>query len=242
MNDLDDMDDWTKLSAFHDNELPPELHAEVAARLRDEPQLRAMLDEISGMSSQLASMRPVLTTQDDVVVPMRRRWLRKPLAFAAAFAAAAVFAGALFINQTPPDDMVWHKNFLKQDYTIGAGDRTTDVAATGFVRLPDLGAAGLTLVDMRPRPQGGEAYHFAGQNSCRLTVIVGPQIDIAADEGSTIRRWRAGDLDYVAMASRMDGNRFESITDYLEKLTAHRATEQDVMAMRAANTSAARCV
>lgn len=243
-----DIDDWTTLSAYHDGELPAQAAADIAARLQHEPQLRAMLIEIETLSAGLKRLRPALSGPGDTVVPLRQArnpvLYRRPLAIAASVAVAAVMAGYLVMASIGPgrDVAAWHAEFLTQGYDVTAAGDTVEVSATAFAQMPDLSAAGLALVDMRDGRGGVEAYHFAGQNACRLTVLVGPDLDLGAGtEDLMSRQWRAGKLGYVAVAARMDGARFATIVRYLENLTRQASTGGDVLAMRAANDAAARC-
>jgi anti-sigma factor RsiW len=238
------MDDWSKLSAYHDGELSDELRADVTARLRQDPEFRAMLVQIEALSSRLKSLRPATAALFDTGVPLRGTMLRSPLALITATTVAVVVSGAVFLGLTGQGQSAasWHREFLTRNYAASAPDASIRVTAQGFSQLPDLSPAGLTLVAMRSGRDGVEAYHFAGQNSCRLTVLVGADIKPGETVGDLmLRTWKAGSLNYAAVAAKMDEDRFEVIVQYLEHLTQQDSSTKDILAMRTANEAAVRC-
>ncbi|MFD2740047.1 anti-sigma factor family protein [Sulfitobacter aestuarii] len=245
MNDST-MDDWTRLSAFHDGELDPQATREMQARLDREPALRATLIEIAEISAQLRHLRPAPAPEAKLAPRRLAHRMRRGLALAASLALAGfVTVHLLGDPEAPPRDaLAWHAEFASRAQPVSAHAALIAAAQESFGTLPDLTAAGLTLTDMAASSDAGGAYHFAGERGCQLTVLVGTDARLGVPtENVLVRQWHAGGLSYVAVAAGMDAERFASVGAYLETLTRQSGTlGTSVLAMRAATETATRCI
>jgi len=145
----------------------------------------------------------------------------------------------------------WHARLSQQSYDVGNPQDPSRVAAqlsVGFP-VPDLQGSRLFLVDSVVVEQAAEreefAFHYSGLSGCRLTLWVGHDVQdkTTANGVENLRRWSAGDNQFVIVATRMDRGRFLAIADFVEELTEEKAQllDEQLLAMQTAYEQSASC-
>ncbi|MAS13725.1 MAG: hypothetical protein CMH69_10505 [Nitratireductor sp.] len=246
MNNVTD-EDLIKVNAFHDGEMSED-RAAFARRLEAEPELKALLAEISEVSSSLKALKPQTATEPSARNDNRsagRRWGRWCIgsALAASVALAIVLAYPLTRPDTPaPEDpLAIHETFSAQAF-VSQEDVFQTVSDEQLEAFPDLSAANLTLVALRKMPHG-TAAHFAGREGCRLTVF---SSEIALSEPGSIPElqsaaWEVPNRRYRIVATGMDAGKFAAIAAYLMQATRKRAKPDTVVALKDATAQATSC-
>ena len=244
--------DWEQLSAYADGELDPAARAALEDRLAREPALADALEQLDGLKSSLAELRPapgrVAATP---VSPPARRWGR-------ILVPAALAAGlALFILPlTLPDDgewksaVAWHEDFAAREVAL---DSTTGILPASLnadmeAKAPDLTPSGLQLVAVETAGVGDKrhlAAHYRGLRGCRLTLHA---TDLGDDPAADVpghfmlHRWQTGGLRYTLLARGMDQARFEAIARFSEHRTRSQGGAGDLqLAMETTSAAAPPC-
>ena len=207
MTDPSDQD-WERLSAYLDGELPETERRAFARRMSREPELAAAAAELRAQSDSLRRIFPVARAE-------RPAWIR-PAAWSGAFAAALATATFFAMPHADPIDLgSLHATFLDQRFPGATQSPTKADFAQGGL-LPDLSPAGLTLVAVR-EVKGGVAGHYAGRNACRLTLL--SVADDAAEDIDAPDVWAVHGQLYAVRAAGMDADRLAAIETYLKALT-----------------------
>ncbi len=251
------------LSAYVDDELPPELRAELEARIAASTELQADLERLRELKRSLARLRP----ETAAGASTRRRSFGDagPRGRARRVAAIAAAAMALFLVLALRDDaaldahpaLSLHEGFSDQSYDVAdrldaapLGVRATGADPIGPEDAPDLAGSRLVLVaTVRERREDGlfSARHYRGANGCRLTFvsIVGGGATPALagmDRRMLSARWSAGAIEHFVFADGMDPGRFAAIVDFIRAgTTAYRDSPALEVAMARATASARPC-
>jgi hypothetical protein len=242
--------DWDLISAYSDGELPDAEMRVLEARLRQEPDLQAMLDEIRSVSGALAGMRPELAVPAPAPVASsprlataRRNW--KPLAAWASLAAAVVlfFGIGLFLKTPVQTALDLHESFLAKAYEPDASGAPQTANLGHHLKAPNMELANLFLVEFRELPDQRAVAHYTGRNKCRLTLLSGPEKpEVNASVDTQVQQWQADGRNYALLASGMDPNRFKAIAAYLKKATGSAASSKGMLAMKEKTESAPPCL
>jgi hypothetical protein len=240
--------DWDLISAYSDGELPEAEARALETRMSEEPELRAMLDEISSVSGALAGMRPKLAVSTPEVSSLqsaktRRNW--KPLAAWASLAAAVVlFFGVGFFLKTPVQTALdLHETFLAKAYEPDASGTPQTASLGHHLKAPNMELANLFLVEFRELPDQRAVAHYTGRNKCRLTLLSGPaKPEVNASGDTQVQQWQSDGRHYALLASGMNPNRFEAIAGYLKKATGSAASSEGMLAMKEKTESAPPCM
>ncbi|MEO3415032.1 hypothetical protein AAFO92_10275 [Roseovarius sp. CAU 1744] len=245
MNDLNDQD-WELINAYHDGELGAKDKRAMESRLAVEPALALALEELRGMSSSLAAMRPESRYGDSA--PGGRaandnwwpgRWVAGG-AISAVLAIAFVVGPSIFAKPTVLDI---HAEFAAQPVSSSDGDLRPVVAASSE-DVPDLSGANLTPVFVRALDDG-QVTHYAGRNGCRLSYFRGA---VGGDDPGRlsdhqVEAWTTADnLLHMIVATGMDQSKFDAIATYLKYTSRQKATETILAAVSDATTAAGPCV
>jgi anti-sigma factor RsiW len=231
------------LNAYVDGELDAASRARVAQAIAARPDLARRVAALSAMKDALARDLPEFNgnVRRGGASP-RRRWVRAAAAAVfALIAIVAVSAWAPWRADTAPQ--AW----VGQAWEISSAlfDGATEAPSAGHVlanlsilggnaHVPDLSSAQLTVaaVETVPSPLGGDALAvgYVGSRGCQLTLLA-----FAGEAGLSQRvanldatphlivGWRAGELNYVLMASGMADSRFRLIAQSVSQATIERA-------------------
>ncbi|MDA5095807.1 hypothetical protein O2N63_17080 [Aliiroseovarius sp. KMU-50] len=244
--------DWKLLNAYADGELTPEVEAQVAERLRGEPQLVAALEEIRETKSDLALLRPPVTSDHAHGRPPRTPRLALPLTLAAAFVAGAIFVSQ-FMSQdwrNAPSEL--HAKFSANSYVLPEEINlpVISTASSNTISAFDLSSSRLTLVDVQISRQARRetvAMHYRGRNGCRVTVVAmeasaKDPLPQSGEIKGLAETWSVEGLHFFLLASGMDTNRFQAIAAFA-KAESFRLTGRDRlrMAMRETTDQAKPC-
>ncbi|MCQ0970112.1 hypothetical protein MLD63_06690 [Paracoccus sp. TK19116] len=211
--------DWERLSAYLDGELPETERRAFARRMACEPELAAAAVELRAQSDSLRRIYPVARA-------VRPAWIR-PAAWSGALAAALAIATFFAIPDAAPTDLgSIHATFLEQRFPSATQSPTKADFAQGGL-LPDLSPVGLTLVAVR-EVKGGAAGHYAGRNACRLTLL--SVTDAAAEDINAPDVWAVHGQLYAVKAAGMDADRLAAIEAYLKAVKDPAKDRPDRMA------------
>jgi hypothetical protein len=251
--------DFETLNALADGELGETEAAAMQKRLRQEPDLKAAFDEINHVKRKLGAMGLGRAEEVAVAPPARIIPVSHPWAIAASVAAFAVVTAFLITqfsgsNTAPTGVLAWHDHLSQKEYVVteNQGPLFVSLGQSGDIPVPDLAPSKLYLVDTKvigTEPNRQRAVmHYRGLRGCRLTLWYGsasagyPIVPPAGNDG-TFKSWTVGGGQFALIATGMDTQRFASIADYLEILTALTADDGSLgrTAMVDAYEKAVRC-
>lgn len=207
------------VSAYHDGELGADEAARLCLRIAEEPDLRAVLEDIREMSTALRALRPETATARHG----RRQGAIRTAAIVASLSTGLLVGALVFSEKAsePQTPFAWHQAFLDQSYTEDG--RLIPTQATQWIGPePDLTLANLTLVDMARSDEGDVFLHYSGANGCRLTFGVHSQAPLlpATTPQVLTGQWSGSGSHYSIVAMGMDTSRFEAIEKLLRRKTS----------------------
>jgi len=237
--DLIEEDDWDALSAYCDGELPAPDAAILEARLEKEPALQEALAQIQGIGLALRPLRPEIGPMPAAQKPIQQRY--GYFAIAASIALFVTFAGQFlfdFKSALSPSDQ--HQAFLQQEFNVSTDDIRK---VNSRSNIPDLTSANLVLVASVAGNDEIQAFHYAGRNGCRLTLAITksdpPNINVTLD--LLTASWSSVSKHYTLLATRMDSNRFATISKFIRFHFDQKGRPVTTMAMQNATETAAPC-
>lgn len=238
MNGSDDQD-WERLNAFHDGEMPADEAEAFRRKLASDADLAAEAARLTEVSAALAAMRP--DRPGPAPKPSRKAVLSWLAGAAVAASVAALVLGGV-LERAPVKPLDRHEAFLALDFPVSHDDLRL-AAASHSVEQPDLTGGNLAPVALVAHGRGTVA-HYAGRNGCRLTYFRGPDaLDLPSDAGAQASSWTTGDgLHHAILATGMDVGKFDGIAAWLQHRTRQLANAHIHAAMVDATTRARRCV
>jgi anti-sigma factor RsiW len=199
MADRLDHDDLLALTAFIDGEAAASERARIAARLAADPEfsrLHTSLARLKACVGELVDEPPLLP------LPMRRHRIAPGLAM------AGLAAAAILMLQVPVD-LPPHR---RTGTAVAPNKAITLVGLEALV--PDLGGAGLRLVDVRTReaPRPTVTAEYRGPRGCRVVLQIGLGQQFGVPDDSANRwTWNRHGLAYELTAFGMPADRFALI-------------------------------
>ncbi|WP_336492286.1 anti-sigma factor family protein [Methylobacterium nigriterrae] len=215
---------WEMLNAYVDGELDAGARQAVADAARRDPDVAARIATLSRLKGAVRVA--------ELAEPRAGRPAGgiHPAGWACA-ALALILGGALLVREArvpeariPPADpalaafAVW----------TGAGppaDRARDAAAARAdeAAVPDLRAAGFTLVHLAPAGDaGGHLAGYAGPHGCRIALWTGPAAVATGPDGAAgplrVARWGADGRRFVALSDGLEAERFGRVVALLQEL------------------------
>lgn len=226
--------DLEMLNAYVDGELSPDARALVETRIASDAALAHQVEVLRRMKRQVAAMGSEPVVLQIPVDGMRMR----PVAIAAAAAILCLvflggWLGALAFDGRPkfrPGDEIAQALALHDDWSARIFDAAAPAVDIKSFDVPELGAAGLSLVSLRsdamldgqPAVQAG----YAGRHGCRLSLFrmagskeVQP-LHVFNEGDARSATWADNSFRYALVARKLDGDRFAALADALHSITA----------------------
>lgn len=228
-------DEWERLNAFVDGEMP----ADERERLRT----RARLDPLFAV--QVAGLRHL---KADLRAGGRRSRMARRTQVAIAVAAtclASIVLGAAWIGRGSVSGMRADPTLAVATLAdILAGGSNGEAPQAVSLAVFDLSPAGFRLLSVVAPAGVGPILVYEGLHGCRIGLMTGaaaPTPQRLAARDMEARTWVAGTRRFTLVANRMDPDRFAHMADGLELLTRGGDADQVVMAFRLSNQGR-RCV
>lgn len=244
---------WEMLNAYVDEELPPDIAAEVAAAVARDPSTASHVATLARLRSATRAF-PEGQDAPPPVLPRRApAFALRRTACAASIAALMMLAGALFwgVDHTPPEAsslshaVAAHSQWIAGTAPSRSGRIPVNLASHEAEGLPDLSMALLQLsyisIDPAMRDGGGVLAGYRGPHGCRLGLWMGPRssrwgrIPAPADrDGLRIRIWSSDEADYALLSRGMDPLRLDRIAGIVAHMTLRgpHLTREQVAALR----------
>jgi len=206
--------DIVLLNAFVDGELSPAERADIADRIRAEP-------DIARAHATLMRLKASIAASADATPPVTIVAARKTPRQVANLAVRGFLACAAILSV-----LFTATHFLAERgrAPFTARDAMVTLAALpADPVIPDLEMGGLTLVDVKIESVGGTRLlvaSYRGPHGCLLDLRVSPLGSaVSAGAGSSRHSWKVGPLAYELLAHGMPGGRFAIIADAAERET-----------------------
>lgn len=244
-------EDFEKLNAFLDGELPAEEMIVFKNRIASDTELEREKQTLLSLKASMEKLRPVVqqTANDETVSSgsTLRRNLVAAVLLAAIIGVGAFMIGPSFKNgNLSPASL--HAELSEKNYDINNNKFSIRVSASSLnlPNIPDLTPSSLTLADISSTKIGNAeavAMHYRGKRGCRLTFVAvsGFYKDTSflapIDRNLLQEQWVKDGTQFYLFASGMDKNRFASIASY-----ARRQQEKLRIAMKETYQTALPCM
>ncbi|MTI17127.1 hypothetical protein E1162_07720 [Rhodobacteraceae bacterium RKSG542] len=218
--------DWMELCAYVDGELTLDEIKRFEARVANSPELQAELASMQQYKTAMKALRPAPLPEaeasadnDNGVHADSGLGFIAPIAAALCVAVIALYGVLTFSQKSHPlSTIALHDSLSKEEYVLQQGGTPTATAVSaGFLSVPDLTPARLTLVDVvfpRGEAYGQVALHYRGERGCRLTLIAQTNEEPLEQRDYMIRQWTTNDIHFTLVSKGMDGLRFAAIADF----------------------------
>jgi|GEM_PF-240104 len=241
--------DWERINAYHDGELPDDEMRAFERRLAADTDLADALQKVASLSGSLGALRPDIhaveqnvehdsASKQDARGRASRNWM-----IGGTLAASLMIVGFLGVellrSETPLD---LHLTYLEQEFErpdAGVGQ----VAARALQGFPDLTGANLVPVASRTY-SGGSLAHYSGRNGCRLSYFRGRgAFELPGEADMQVTAWTTADgLHHAIIATGMDAGKFEAIGVYLLHVTRQMPEIEVASSLEQATVTASNCL
>ncbi len=219
------------INAYVDSELDAADAAVVARAGAEDPKVAHQVTVLGRLKSAVADSGEGAAS----ALPQRSRWPRQATALAACVAFLVV-VGSLVAWALLPWSLPWlEAAWQRHDGWSAAGvvaQASPAVLLADYGEMlpgayvPDLSAAGLTLVHAESRPRNDDLLlvGYVGSRGCKVSLLVAPAGsglgEALADHVEGLKlayTWRSASLRYVILAEGMDGARFRLIAETVRR-------------------------
>ncbi len=230
--------DIVRLNAFVDGELSPSERAVVAAQIKAQP-------DFARAHATLARLKACIgESADATALPAIGMPHQRPHRVVLRVGVAALVVCCLVLAAV----LAVPRFLVRQEpVPLAARDAAITLAALpASPVLPNLGAGGLTLEDVKIERIGevrALLASYRGPHGCVLDLRVSPAASaLPAGAGSSRHSWQVGPLAYEVVAHGMPGWRFAVIADAVERETRDGRTPDAIQrGLREARAAAPPC-
>jgi anti-sigma factor RsiW len=220
--------DFETLSAYVDGELAPAERESFERQLARDERLARRVEALVAMKQGVAALG------GDIVVlqmPARRpSW--RIAGWAAAAAAICMMAAVAWYGHAPASADVVAGAVAAHDGWSEAAGLPASSSEIDALAWPDLAAAGLKLVAVRPdiaidRVRAAQAV-YAGQHGCRLSLFAlkeaGPSEPFHLSSTGDLQTavWTVGTAHYIAVARRLNARRFAVLAGAMQAMPSRK--------------------
>ena len=250
--------EWEKLNAFVDGELPDEEARAFALLIRNRDDLREEQDKLLALKAGLQDLRPEPSSKPE---EHKTRTVSRPIFRIAASLLVATSLGVMSLfwfnwkKEEERSPFSLHAAFSDKTYVLPEQNPRLSVSGLSGSRfgIPDLTASALVLADVVTLNEEDPvvvAMHYRGQRGCRVTLVatgratISETIESADKPGILKRQWRGQDYDFTLLATGMDIMRFKSIAAYVMETTGRGVSPENTdlrIAMRESYENARPC-